>query len=227
MEKPLFDRPQACASGSGSMIVPANIYVGYQLRFDPIAIRLREMTETGRCVTAEFYVGQHLDHWRPGRGARDSYSGHVAMGGGVLRDLSHELDLAQFLFGRCQRAAALGGRLSEVTSDSDDAWGIVAQFEHCPIVTFQLNYLDPTKRRRIVVVAEGSSICADFVARSVTSNGTSVSLPIERYAPFESMHRSILERQGRDVCDFASGLHVVAMIDAIERAARMEAWVEP
>jgi predicted dehydrogenase len=228
VEKPLFERPEAAVfGGTPAMSISSEIYVGYQLRFDPIAIQLREMISAERCITAEFHVGQHLDGWRQGRAARDSYSAHAAMGGGVLRDLSHELDLAQFLFGRCQRVAALGGRLTELTADSDDAWGVIAQFEHCPIVTFQLNYLDPTSRRRIVVVAEACSISADFVARSLISGDNNVSLKCERNAPFEAMHRSVIELRGRDVCDYASGQRVVEMINAIERAASIGAWVEP
>lgn len=220
VEKPLFDKPHLWDFAS------SHIRVGYQLRFHPAVRRLQEILADTRALTASFYVGQHLDQWRAGRSGRESYSGHVAAGGGVLRDLSHELDLACWMFGNCGRVAALGGRLFDVTEDSDDCWAVLAQFEHCPSVTFHLNYLDAIGQRRITVVTDRHTVSVDLIAQTITIDGASETLGCERNDTFMAMHRSVMDGSSQ-ACSFEEGLRVVRLIDAIERAGKRETWVSP
>ncbi|MDP3208297.1 MAG: Gfo/Idh/MocA family oxidoreductase, partial [Rhodoglobus sp.] len=107
--------------------------VGFNLRFHPVIIRLAELLAPEQIYTVESYVGQHLSTWRADRKVSDQYSASRSRGGGVLRDLSHEWDYLSVLFGSCRGLIARGGRLSEVTEDSDDAWGILAEFDRAPV----------------------------------------------------------------------------------------------
>ena len=66
---------------------------------------------------------------------------------------------------------------------------------------------------------------ADLVAGTVTRGGVAARLDQDRDKPIEALHRAILERAGEDVCDFAGGQRVLAMIDAVERSAREHRWV--
>jgi len=204
-----------------------SIYVGYQLRFHPVVRALRELIAGEDCIAADFYVGQHLDSWRGDRDSQQTYSSRAALGGGVLRDLSHELDLAAWLFGNCNRVTALGGRLSELTIDSDDAWGILGQFEGCPLVTLQLNYLDRIGQRTMTVITRSQTIHADLVTGTLVRNGEITDLKADRDEPIEAMHRAIIDDRGQDVCSGEAGLQVVQMIDAIERAAQSNTWIAP
>jgi predicted dehydrogenase len=222
VEKPLFGELPAVRPSSLGMV-----HVGYQLRFHPAIVRLRDLISARRCLQAELYVGQHLDGWRAGRAGRDTYSGQAAKGGGVLRDLSHELDLALWLFGDCQRLTAIGGRLSEVTADSDDAWSILAGFERCPVVSLQMNYLDRIGQRRIVVVADDTTVNVDLVRGTLECNGALESVASDRDRPFTDMHRAVLERGGQDVCGLEGGLRVMSIVDAVERAGETGTWIAP
>lgn len=220
VEKPLYSRiPPSIPS------YPVPVHVGYQLRFHPCVQRLRDLLKDRRCLTAQFYVGQHLDSWRIGRSGRQSYSSRTSQGGGVLRDLSHELDLAQWLFGDCRNVTALGGRFADVTEDSDDAWGILGKFDHCPVVSLQMNYLDRIGQRRIVVVAEDMSVVADLVHGTVEWDGHMERLTCDRDGPIRDMHRDILENGGQEACCFEAGLRVMRMIEAIETAGARNQWV--
>lgn len=203
------------------------VYVGYQLRFHPGMQRLRDVIGGRRCLLAEFYVGQHLDSWRTGRAGSDTYSGHAARGGGVLRDLSHELDLAYWLFGTCERLTAIGGRLSDVTADSDDTWGILAEFERCPAVSMQMSYLDRIGQRRIVVVAEDTTVAVDLMRGTIDHDGRIEQIICDRDTPIRNMHRAVLEQNGLEVCDLEGGLKVVAAVEAVERAGQAGIWIIP
>lgn len=219
VEKPLFAQPAVLPASS-----PMSIYVGYQLRFHPVMRTLRELIADDDCIAADFYVGQHLDLWRKDRDSQQTYSSRAAQGGGVLRDLSHELDLAGWLFGACNRITALGGRMTDLTVDSDDVWGILGQFERCPVVTLQLNYLDRIGQRTMTVITRNQTIHADLVAGTLVCNQETTELKADRDEPIEAMHRAVIDGDGEDVCSGEAGLQVVDMIAAIERAARSGTW---
>jgi predicted dehydrogenase len=87
--------------------------VGCQLRRMPGFRKLRETIhagELGRIVAAQLSVGQFLPDWRPGRDWRKVYSARRELGGGVILDLIHEIDLARFLLGEFDEAAATAGK---------------------------------------------------------------------------------------------------------------------
>jgi len=199
--------------------------VGYNLRFHPVVAALREALAGRHVEMASFYVGQWLGDWRPGREAAQTYSASKAAGGGALRDLSHELDLAIWLLGPWHRVAALGGRLGHVTVDADDAWSILLSCARCPVVTVQLNCLDRQPRRTITLHGGGETWHADLIAGTLTHNEMRRAFEVERNDTFARLHRAMIA-SGEEVCTFDEGLQVVALIEAVEQAAAGPSWVE-
>ncbi|MBY0407388.1 MAG: Gfo/Idh/MocA family oxidoreductase, partial [Rickettsiales bacterium] len=97
VEKPLF-----ASAKESEAPYPFTAHVAYQLRFHPVIQEARKRMKGEPVHSAHVYVGQHLSQWRPHRATKETYSAHAAQGGGVMRDLSHELDLVQYLFGPIQ-----------------------------------------------------------------------------------------------------------------------------
>ena len=60
----------------------------------------------GKLVEADFYCGSWLPDWRPNLDYRESVSSQRALGGGVLLELSHEIDMAQYLLGTFEPCSA-------------------------------------------------------------------------------------------------------------------------
>lgn len=220
VEKPLFAEPSP---------LPAHQFrgggVGYNLRFHPAIGPLRRALGGRPAEAADFYVGQWLGDWRPGRAVAATYSASRAAGGGVLRDLSHELDLATWLFGAWGRVAALGGRFSDVTVDADDAWGIILSCERCPVVTLHMNCLDRLGQRTITVQSRGETLRADLVAGRFTEDRASETFSADRDESYAAMHEAMLNGSP-DVATLDEGLETVELIAAIEAAARESRWVE-
>src|SRR5690606_29956228 len=102
-EKPLSDSLESFArAGEVLLENSAKIEVAYNLRFMPSAIRLKELlTEqiVGRIHSVSIEVGQYLPDWRPATDYRKNVSACKKLGGGVLLELSHELDYLTWLFG--------------------------------------------------------------------------------------------------------------------------------
>ena len=94
VEKPLF-------MTMGSM--PANqfarCHVAYNLRFHPLMQALRRHLGGRAVYAAHCHAGSSLPTWRPGTDYRTGYSAIKDQGGGVIRDLSHELDYVLWLLG--------------------------------------------------------------------------------------------------------------------------------
>ncbi len=57
----------------------------------------------GEVVWANFYCGMSLPHWHPKENYLDMYSSKKKLGGGVLLDIIHEIDLVNWFFGKCKK----------------------------------------------------------------------------------------------------------------------------
>ena len=129
----------------------SNVYVGYNLRFHPLIIKLKDELQDEKVISLQAYVGQYLPDWRTNRDYTLSYSSKKDEGGGVLRDLSHELDYINWIFGKWIKLSALGGKYSNLNINTEDVYSILFETQKCPVCSLQLNYLDRCSRRNIIV----------------------------------------------------------------------------
>ncbi|MGE3991806.1 MAG: Gfo/Idh/MocA family protein [Pseudorhodoplanes sp.] len=220
VEKPLGAMPAAAFAARFRVAA-----VGYNLRFHPVVRALGGAVAGQKLVSAHAYCGQYLPDWRPGTDFRLSYSADPARGGGVLRDLSHELDYLLWLFGPWHRVAATGGRLGTLDIASDDCWAILLELEHCPAVSLQLNYLDRPGRRHIIVNTTTHTYCADLVEGTLMRDGEAQAFAVQRDDTYRAQHLAILRGETDRLCTLAQGRRVMQLIEAIERAALDKAWV--
>lgn len=110
-------------------------YVAYVLRFHPVVRGLKEELKGRKILKARFVSRSWLPDWRPGQNHLKSYSAHRDMGGGALLDLSHEFDLAEYLFGPVQEITGRLERRGQVTIDAED---FVEGTVRCPTVTAEI-----------------------------------------------------------------------------------------
>lgn len=220
VEKPLFARH--CDMPD---IATDNVFVVYNLRFHPVMQRLREALQGERIVSFHTYVGQYLPSWRPGRDYRVVYSAHTEQGGGVLRDLSHELDYVQWLCGRWQRLTAAGGHLSSLEITSDDVYSLLVATERAPVATIQVNYLDRISQRTIVVNTDAHTIKADLIAGTLHIDNAVEHFEVVRDQAFRDQHNAVLENRRDVLCSYDDGCDIMRMIEAAETANATRTWI--
>ena len=204
------------------------IFAGYNLRFLPVVSALKSAlaADSSRLIASQFHVGQALQTWRPGRDNASVYSAHRDQGGGALRDLSHELDLAMYLFGKMETLTAIGGRYSEQTIDSDDAWSILAICERCPQVTVTLNAIDDVPSRSIAVSTSHHRYYADLISGVLTVDREERRCDTERNESYRRMWQAVLTGDGADaLCDWGSAVSVMHVIGAAEAASEKRSWI--
>lgn len=222
VEKPL------CSTLDEMPATPSfHVSVAYNLRFHPLVKALREALADRPLYSATFYAGQYLPQWRPDTDYRSSYSAHRDLGGGVLRDLSHEIDLATWLCGQPRAIAAIGGHLSGLEIDSDDVYSILSSHDRCPAVTISINYLDRTPKRVIAINARDLTASVDLVAGTLSLNGKITHSDVERDATYRAQMKAFFDDDASTICSFDEGRNVVRFIAAAETAAAEQRWMRP
>jgi predicted dehydrogenase len=144
--------------------------VGFDLRFEPGLLRARELLDRGaigplRSLRSE--VGQHLADWRPGRDYRESVSARSELGGGVILELCHELDLALWLAGPAAAVSCRAVRVGPLEMDAENLAEIVLDLESGGLAAIHLDCLAREPTRTLRLTGDGGTILWDYHARSV------------------------------------------------------------
>lgn len=203
-----------------------NLAIAYNLRFHPLMRRLHEMLDNEILISAQIYAGQYLPDWRPGTDYRQSYSANRGRGGGVLRDLSHEIDYVTWLCGGWVKLSALGGHLSSLEIDSDDCWAVLLSTERCPVITFQLNYLDKPGHRSLIFNTKAHTVKCDLGAGTLIVDGEKYQQSVERDDSYRSQHSAALSDQWQNFSTVDDALTTMEIIEAVERSAREGTWID-
>ncbi len=220
IEKPLGAMPAALFNAPFQLAA-----VGYNLRFHPVMAALAQAIAGERLIAMQAYCGQYLPDWRPGTDYRKSYSADPARGGGVLRDLSHELDYLLWLGGAWRRVAGVGGHLSSLEIRSDDCWALLLELERCPTVSVQINYLDRPGRRQVIVNTVDHTYSADLIRGTLARDGREQAFEVAADHTYRAQHRAILAGDASRLCSLAQGHRIMQLIAASEQAAAQGHWV--
>nr|WP_283091943.1 Gfo/Idh/MocA family oxidoreductase [Magnetospirillum sulfuroxidans] len=202
-------------------------FVAYNLRFHPLLQAFHQRLSSLHSFTLHVTCGSYLPDWRPLSDYRKGYSALKALGGGVLRDLSHELDYTLWMSGGWTALTAAGGHLSNLQIDSDDVFSLLLQTPHFPVATVTLDYVDSAPRRLITALTNEGTLRADLI------NGTlefrdDILLRVHpgRDDTYIAQHRAVLDGLHDMLCSLDEGEEVMRVIDAAERAATHQEWVK-
>lgn len=138
--------------------------VAYNLRFsgglNVLKNVLREQI-IGQVLSVQSFVGQNLERWRPGRALGSTVSTSRLRGGGVLRELSHELDYLRLLFGRATYHSALLGMQKFRNFDVEDTAMILMHYNEWSsniMASLNLDFTRNDQIRQCHVIGENGSI---------------------------------------------------------------------
>ena len=221
IEKPLFEKLHTLEENSFSFAA-----VGYNLRFHPVIVWLKDtLPKLGKLTSANFYVGQYLPTWRPDSDYRKSSSARDISGGGVLRDLSHELDLVQYLFGDWQQLTAVGGKFSDLEIATDDTFSILMTSTKCNAISVQLNYVDRIKQRYITINGNHGTVSIDLISNTAKFSDLDVKFSVNADDTYVAQHLAVISNDSQNTCSLSEALKVVETIQAIEKSAEKLKWI--
>lgn len=169
------EKPLAWTAEEGAALVDAGggrLMVGYNLRYHAPLRRLATLLDEGAAGAPSSYrlwFGQWLPDWRPAVDYRESYSARAELGGGILADAIHELDLAVWFAGpRLEVVGALVGRVGPLEIDVEDTVRAILRTPDGVPVTVELDYLARQYRRGVEVIGDRATVGYDWTTRDVT-----------------------------------------------------------
>jgi len=218
-EKPLFESKKKLE------ILHNEVYVGYVLRFHPLLQKLKSLLQNEKVINVNVKCGQYLPTWRPNSDYTKSYSSKKDEGGGVLLDLSHEIDYVQWLFGKVEDIKSYQVKISDLEIDSDDLTVILGKIQKNIIVNISIDYISKITHRRLIVDTLNNSYELDFISNKLTQKNklgeeqVFQSENLERNSMFEKMHRAVLGTK-ESICSYNEALSVMETITKIQEQNR-------
>ena len=142
------------------------LLIGYNLRFSLSLKHFRGLLEKGiigNVLSVRCEVGQYLPTWRPELDYRKSVSANRKLGGGVLFELSHEIDYLNWIFGNIEWTQAKLSHQSGLEIDVEDSAHIIFGFvpktnDHQIIGTANLDFIRHDATRICIAIGENGSL---------------------------------------------------------------------
>jgi predicted dehydrogenase len=141
-------------------------YTAYNLRFHPVIQKIRDYLDRGTFLHMSVYCSSYLPLWRPKVNVRESYSARSSMGGGVILDLSHELDYTEYLLGKIGSISGDYSRRSSLTDDAEDWADMLLQCEKGP-VNIHINFFSHMKQRVLRLDFTEFTLEADLIGGTI------------------------------------------------------------
>lgn len=144
--------------------------VGCNMRFHPGIMRVKNLIDEGaigKVVAARLEAGQYLPDWHPWEDYRNMYSARRELGGGVILDAIHEIDLAHWMLGEVEAVACFAGKLSHLEIDTEDTAAVLLRFANGAIGELHLDYIQRVYSRSCHIIGEEGTILWDFNKRQV------------------------------------------------------------
>jgi predicted dehydrogenase len=176
VEKPLVTTEHEAAPLLGHL---DRVMVGYNLRLVDGVRRFVELVHAGRLgrpLSFRLWFGSWLPDWRPAVDYRSTYSAQRALGGGVLLDAIHELDLLVWLAGdgEFEVVGAVVDRVGPLEIDCEDTVKAVLRHRSGTPAEVSLDYLARAYRRGIEVIGTEATGRLDWASATIqvgTSGG--------------------------------------------------------
>jgi len=152
--------------------------VGFQLRNHPgykQLLQLINSREIGRPLSLQGYVGQYLPDWRQDDDYRQSYSARKDLGGGVILDLCHEIDIAASILGKVVKVSCLCDHYSDLEIETEDMADMTMEHQGGRLSHLHLNYLERRIEWVTRVMGTSGTVIWDYGRRYVEiirSDGT-------------------------------------------------------
>lgn len=215
----------------------ALLTVAYNLRFLPSLIHFKQCVElkmVGDIYAVRSEVGQYLPSWRPESDYRNGVSARKDMGGGVLLELSHEIDYLRWIFGKVDWVQAHASRQSHLEIDVEDSASIILGMERSVgsdlIASLNMDFIRHDTTRRCYAIGEKGTLMWDAISGEVKKfpqggeswEVLSQSLPDRNYTYTQEIASffEAVESRGDLAISAKDGVEVVRVIEAIKESSR-------
>ena len=215
IEKPLFHKL------SNLTFKKNNIFINYNLRFNPYIQILKKFLNKKKLYNLKLITNSYLPNWRKNISYKKNYSVDKSKGGGVILDLSHDIDLIITLFDKIIINHVSFGKKSDLTRNSEDFLCLYATSNKVNI-SLDVNYYSRNELRLILVDGKNFSLNIDLrnnIFKLFKNN--KVYKLTKKYSQdftFLKTHQSIIfGKNEKSLCTISEGLKVLPFIKKIKK----------
>jgi len=142
------------------------LMTAYNLRFLRSLQEFRRLIQSrivGKVVSVRCEIGQYLPSWRPGTDYRKGVSASRELGGGVLLELSHEIDYLRWIFGEIAWIHATLSKQSDLDIDVEDTAHLILGFDpddegYKLIANLNMDFVRHDTTRQCLAIAKQGSL---------------------------------------------------------------------
>ena len=214
VEKPLFDKFKKLN------IKKNKVFVGYNLRFSPILEFIKKKISKKKIIDIKVICNSFLPNWRPNINYKNTSSAKKSLGGGVVLELSHELDYIRWIFGDPKIKFVETGKFSNLNIDTEDLLKLYGKIGNANL-SLDINYYSRINKRTISIDGLDFSLFADFLKNKIeiqTANKKFIkTFPNKKNYTYISQHKEFLKGKAKKICSYKFALETMKIIDKIKR----------
>ncbi len=203
--------------------------IGYNMRFHPLLLKTKEIIDSsqiGEIVGYRTIWGEFLPNWHPWEDYKKGYSARSELGGGSLLTLSHDIDLAVWLFGKIVETKGFQSSKHVLKTTADECSIITTKHEDGVIGSLFFDYLQDPPKRTLEIIASKGKLFWDYyegqliVYDRIKQKSKIHSNPegFERNTMFleEVKHfMNCIQNQSKPMITLADGIEVLKVIEPI------------
>ena len=206
------------------------IMVGYVLRYDLGAIKFKNWLDNkikGKILHARIECGSYLPDWRPDQDYRKTVSALSELGGGVLLELSHEVDYLYWFFGKPKDVQAQIRNSGTLDINVEDQVDLLMTSEQGYCISVQIDFNRRHVERKCKVLTTEGELIWDAVKQNVTWKGVNKEqFKYEYNNERNSIYRKQLEvffdcieNDNDPIVTVKDGFNVISLIDAVRNSS--------
>lgn len=216
VEKPLFEKIY------NLKIKNNKVYIGYNLRFNPLIIFIKKILKKIKVIFVSVYCGYYLPYWRKNIHYTKSYSSSKIKGGGVILDLSHEIDYITYIFGKIKILNFIKKKISNLNISSEDFFFLNGTSEKSKIIQVNLNYISKKKIRNIKIESNKFGLYGDIINNKleiVYKNKIKVKKwkdDKDFLDTYKKQHLAIIKNKDKELlCNFNEGFKIFKFLNKL------------
>ncbi len=194
--------------------------VGYNLRFHPLIQFIKKKIMMQNIHFISINVSSYLPEWRKSINYKNSNSAKKKFGGGLLLELSHELDYIKWIFGKIKLIYSYNKKISNLKIDTDDILILFGEINQKTKVIFNMNFFSRINERNIQIEGKNFSLKADLIKNQIEifSNKKKKKYSWKKYKVFNTYveeHKKVFKKDFEDFCTLEDSMNTLKMIKQI------------
>lgn len=216
IEKPLFNKFHKFS------ILKNKVFVGYNLRQHPVLKFIKNFIINKKIFSVNIVCNSYLPNWRKNINYKNSYSSYRRLGGGVLLDLSHEIDYIEWIFKKIKKLDFVKiKKLSNLKINVED-YVLISGKTRLSNFIIDLNYFSLYPRRQVVVDGNNFSIKGDLINNFVeiyfkNKNKKIISFKNDKNYTYVKQHELILNQNYRTLCTYVNANKLMLLLDKFRK----------